>query len=163
RAGRAPAWCRRGRDGVQRSGGAARGRDRPPRALMPLLGGPPRVVNIGVDLFATTLAARDVPAVHVDWRPPAGGDPRLAAVLARLTHGPPFLVDCRPAREALDLPDRTVLHSGPPITWERISEPVRGAILGAIRYEGWAANDDAARELVERGDVRLDPCHHHAA
>ena len=148
---------------------------------MPLLGGPPRVVNIGVDLFATTLAARDVPAVHVDWRPPAGGDPRLAAVLARLdrrreaidranatalerlTNGAPFLVDCRPAREALDLPDRTVLHSGPPIAWERISKPVRGAILGAIRYEGWAANDDAARELVERGDVRLDPCHHHAA
>jgi uncharacterized protein DUF1116 len=148
---------------------------------MPLLGGPPRVVNIGVDLFAATLAAVDVAAVHVDWRPPAGGDPRLAAVLARLdarretidranatalerlTNGAPFLVDCRPAREALDLPDRTVLHSGPPIAWERISEPVRGAILGAIRYEGWAANGDAARELVERGGVRLDPCHHHSA
>src|SRR5207237_2441444 len=44
-----------------------------------------------------------------------------------------------------------------------VREPVRGASLGRVRYEGWAANDDAARELVERGDVRLDPCHHHAA
>src|SRR5262249_11230325 len=57
----------------------------------------------------------------------------------------------------------TVLHSGPPLTWDRVSEPVRAAILGAIRYEGWAANDDAARALVERGGVRLAPCHHHAA
>jgi len=147
---------------------------------MALLGAPPRVVNVGVDLFAATLAALDVPAVHVDWRPPAGGDPRLAAVLARLdgrreaidranatalerlTNGAPFLVDCRPAREALELPDRTVLHAGPPLAWERVSEPVRAAIVGAIRYEGWAANDDAARELVERGGVRLEPCHHHA-
>jgi hypothetical protein len=84
-------------------------------------------------------------------------------VLDRLTGGEPFLVDCRPAREALELPDRTVLHSGPPIAWERLSDPVRAAILCAIRYEGWAANDDAARALVERGAVRLAPCHHHAA
>jgi Protein of unknown function (DUF1116) len=148
---------------------------------MALLGAAPHVVNIGLDLFATTLRALDVPAVHVDWRPPAGGDPRLAALLARLearrdaidranavtlerlTGGAPFLVDCRPAREALELADRTVLHSGPPLTWDRFSEPVRAAILGGIRYEGWAANDDAARALIERGAVRLAPCHHHAA
>ncbi len=148
---------------------------------MALLGGAPRVVNVGLDLFARELARLDVPTLHVDWRPPAGGDARLAAglatlearraaidranatVLERLTSAAPFLVDCRPAREALELPDRTVLHSGPPIAWERISAPVGGAILGAIRYEGWAANDDAARELIERGAVKLAPCHHHAA
>src|SRR5437762_543454 len=148
---------------------------------MALLGGTPRVVNIGLDLFAATLAARDVAAVHVDWQPPAGGDPRLAALLGRLdarrdaierantlalerlTGGTPFLVDCRPAREALGLADHTVLHSGPPLGWDRVSEPVRAAILCAIRYEGWAANDDAARVLVERGRVTLEPCHHHAA
>jgi hypothetical protein len=148
---------------------------------MRLLGGTPRVLNVGLDLFAQALSRCDVPTLHVDWRPPAGGDARLAATLARLqargeaveranvavlerlTGGAPFLVDCRPAREALELPDRTVLHSGPPIAWDRISEPVRGAILGGIRYEGWAANDDAARTLVEEGRVRLEPCHHHAA
>jgi Protein of unknown function (DUF1116) len=147
---------------------------------MALLGAAPSIVNIGLDLFATTLAALDVPSVHVEWRPPAGGDARLAALLSRLegrresidranamalerlTGGAPFLVDCRPARDALELPDRTVLHSGPPLAWDRFSEPVRAAILGGIRYEGWAANDDAARAMVERGGVRLAPCHHHA-
>ena len=88
----------------------------------PLLGGPPRVVSLGLDLFARTLESLDVPVVHLAWTPPAGGDPRLVALLerlephadaierantealARLTAGEPFVVDCRPAWEALELP-----------------------------------------------------------
>ncbi len=49
----------------------------------PFLGGETRVVNIGLDLFAETLEALGIPVVGVDWRPPAGGDTRLAALLAR--------------------------------------------------------------------------------
>ncbi len=138
----------------------------------------PRVLNVGLPLFAETLARAGAEVVHVDWAPPAGGDVRLAGLLARLearreaidranqtaldrlTGGAPFLVDCRPAREALELPDRTVLHAGPPIEFGRMSPPMRAAVLCAIRYEGWAANDDAAADLVTRGDVRLAPCHH---
>lgn len=52
-------------------------------APTPLLGGATRVVNVGLSLFAETLAALGVPVVSVDWRPPAGGDQRLAALLAR--------------------------------------------------------------------------------
>jgi len=144
----------------------------------PLLAGPPRVVSLGLDLFARTLQALDVPVVHLAWSPPAGGDPRLAALLerletraadieranaealGRLTSGEPFVVDCRPAWEALELPERVLLHSGPPITFERMSAPVRAAVLCAVRYEGWAANDDAARTLVASGGVKLEPCHH---
>ncbi len=44
----------------------------------------PRVINLGLELFATQLAACGVPVTHVDWRPPAGGDARLADLLARL-------------------------------------------------------------------------------
>jgi FdrA protein len=44
----------------------------------------PRVVNLGLELFATQLAAHGVPVVHVDWRPPAGGDARLVSLLERL-------------------------------------------------------------------------------
>jgi hypothetical protein len=74
-----------------------------------------------------------------------------------------MLVDCRPAREALELADHTVLHAGPPLDWSRICEPMRAAVLAAVRYEGWAANDDAAAALVTSGRVRLEPCHHHRA
>src|SRR5205814_4145018 len=72
----------------------------------------------------------------------------------------PVLLDCRPAWEALDLPPRTVLHAGPPIAWARMCEPMRAAIVCAVRYENWAANDDAAAGLVVSGQVRLEPCHH---
>jgi len=149
---------------------------------MPMLpGGAPRVVNMGLEIFASELTRRGVRVAHVDWRPPAGGDARLVALLARLeahrdtveranaealarlTDGLPVLVDCRPAREALDLADRTVLHAGPPIDWGRMCAPMRAAVVGAVRYEGWAANDDAATALVGAGAVRLSPCHHHRA
>ena len=79
--------------------------------------------------------------------------------LARLTSAEPMLVDCRPAREALALPDRVVLHAGPPLPWLRACPTVQAAVLCAIRYEGWAADDGAARALVEGGAVRLRPCH----
>ena len=43
-----------------------------------------KVVNVGLAGFAETLDGLGVPVVHVDWRPPAGGDARLAALLAKL-------------------------------------------------------------------------------
>ena len=49
-----------------------------------LLGRELRVINIGLELFAATLERYDVPVVHLDWQPPAGGDPRLAELLRRL-------------------------------------------------------------------------------
>ncbi|MGH7310078.1 MAG: DUF1116 domain-containing protein, partial [Candidatus Rokuibacteriota bacterium] len=142
----------------------------------PLLSVAPRVVSLGLPLFAQELERLGTPVTHVAWRPPAAGDPVLMAALerlqaqgerieranaealGRLTGGEPMLVDCRPAWEALGLPPRTVLHAGPPIGWEHTCAPLRAAVLCAIRYEGWAANDDAAAALVSRGEITLAPC-----
>jgi FdrA protein len=44
----------------------------------------PRVVNVGLEMFATNLAARGTRVVHVQWSPPAGGDARLAGLLDKL-------------------------------------------------------------------------------
>jgi hypothetical protein len=49
-----------------------------------LLGGKLSVINVGLDKFATELTEHDVPVVHLDWRPPAGGDPELAALLSKM-------------------------------------------------------------------------------
>jgi len=49
-----------------------------------LLAQPLRVINLGLEVFALELHAAGVPVVHVDWRPPAGGDARLAGLLAQL-------------------------------------------------------------------------------
>jgi hypothetical protein len=79
--------------------------------------------------------------------------------LARLVDAQPVLVDCRPAREAIGLDGRTVLHAGPPLRWEHACETMQAAILCAIRYEGWAEDDDAAQARVRNGEVTLAPCH----
>ena len=55
--------------------------DRTGRSSRSLLEAKPRVVNIGLELFASELASLGVPVVHVDWRPPANADARLAALL----------------------------------------------------------------------------------
>nr|WP_255525413.1 DUF1116 domain-containing protein [Mycolicibacterium sp. BK634] len=41
--------------------------------------------------------------------------------------------------------------------------PQRGAIAGAILYEGWADDLDAAEKLAGSGEVALEPCHEHGA
>lgn len=83
--------------------------------------------------------------------------------VARMTAARPQLAAVIPAREAIpalaggDL----LLHAGPPISWERASGPLRGAAIGALLYEGRAADEAAATALLEGGEVRLEPCHHH--
>ena len=49
-----------------------------------LLAEPLTVINIGLDGFAADLAAQKHPVVQVDWAPPAGGDEKMAALLAKL-------------------------------------------------------------------------------
>ena len=49
-----------------------------------LLTVPPRVINIGLELFAENLASQGAQVVHVRWSPPAGGNSQLANLLAKL-------------------------------------------------------------------------------
>jgi FdrA protein len=49
-----------------------------------LLAAPPRVINVGLERFAEELAQQGVKVVQVAWAPPAGGNPRLARLLAKL-------------------------------------------------------------------------------
>jgi hypothetical protein len=43
-----------------------------------------RVVNVGIESFALELAQLGVAVIHVQWAPPANGDPRRATLLAQL-------------------------------------------------------------------------------
>lgn len=57
----------------------------------------------------------------------------------------------------------TILHAGPPIKWENMSGPLKGAVIGGILYEGLAPNEQEAIELAESGKIKFDSCHHHNA
>ena len=52
--------------------------------IQDLLATGPRVVNVGLEMFAANLAAGAARVVHVQWSPPAGGDARLAGLLEKL-------------------------------------------------------------------------------
>ncbi|MBW3605367.1 MAG: DUF1116 domain-containing protein [Actinobacteria bacterium] len=145
--------------------------------LASLLADEPRVVTAGVSLFADALATQGVAPVRTEWRPPAGagdalariaGDERLDTAnreaVERLQSARPHLVDLQAARDVIDgFDDGMLLHAGPPIEWADASGPLRGAIIGALLYEGWADDADAAVAMAGRGDVDLSPCHEHSS
>jgi hypothetical protein len=134
-----------------------------------------RAVNVGLDAFGEALRAQGAAAVDVDWRPPAGGDARLVAVLeslwgrfgdrvdaanrdvvARIEGSRPCAVTVAPAGEAIEgLSGRMLLHSGPPIAWERVCDPQRRAMVAACLFEGWASDRDSAASLLSSGQVAL--------
>jgi hypothetical protein len=81
----------------------------------------------------------------------------------RLMDSRPILRTVALAREVIPaLNGRLLLHAGPPITWERMSGPLRGAIVGACLLEGWAADEAEAETLAASGEIAFEPCHHHA-
>jgi hypothetical protein len=82
----------------------------------------------------------------------------------RMMESRPVLVGLAKAREVIPgMRDNLLLHAGPPITWERMSGPLRGAVIGALIFEGKAKDEAEARALVEAGEIEFEPCHHHGA
>lgn len=83
------------------------------------------------------------------------------AVIEAMMAAQPVLVDVVLAHEVvpeLATSTRTLLHAGPPISFEDMPAPVQGSCIGAALFEGWATTEDEAREVVAH-DVRLVPCH----
>ncbi len=149
-----------------------------------LLDGPIEVVHAGIDAVAEAPRAAGAAVTVVDFRPPAGGDPRRMAllgellsppaaeaidaanarVLARLLASRPHLVAIGVARDVIPgMADDLFLHAGPPVTWERMCGPMRGAVIGGLLSEGRAKDANEAERLAASGAVRFDPCHHHDA
>jgi hypothetical protein len=160
-------------------------------SIRDLLNRGPVTANIGIPLFADSLRAQGRQVVAIDWKPPASGKPELLAVLdgfgtrrvrSGATHvvladvvshanarafeaicaSHPFLVGVGRAIE--DIPGMRrdlILHAGPPVTWARMCGPMKGAVMGALVYEGLAESPDEARELAASGGIEFQPCHHH--
>src|SRR5215475_14835339 len=95
---------------------------------------------------------------------PSSIDAANEQALQRIYAARPYLVAVHPARELLpELKADTILHAGPPVTWEAMCGPMQGAIVGAVQYEGWAADLQSAQALGASGRLRLQPCHSQSA
>jgi hypothetical protein len=87
-----------------------------------------------------------------------------AEATQRMMEARPVLVGLGKAQDVIPgMRDNLLLHAGPPITWDRASGPMRGAITGALIFEGKAKDEAEAQALVESGEIELEPCHHHQA
>lgn len=72
--------------------------------------------------------------------------------------------DIRKAKDVVPgMSERTVLHAGPPLSWEQMCGPMRGSITGACIFEGWATGPDEVARLAESGELEFDSSHHHNA
>jgi len=145
------------------------------KSIGDIFGRPLSVINIGLSSMAESVTAQAVPVVDVEWRPPPEGTPRLRVtkngvdidaanreVCRRIKQGRAVLVGMGIAREVIPgMHDRMVLHAGPPVTWERMCGPQRGAVMGALIYEGIARDELEAERLAASGDIEFSPCHHH--
>ena len=135
------------------------------------------IINVGADLFADALEAQGVAVTRVAWRPPAGDQHALMQLLAdpavdaanqqaveRMLAAQPVIIDVQPARAVIPaFAQRALLHAGPPIAWERMCGPMRGAVIGACLYEGWASSEEEASALAASGALAFEPCHHYHA
>ncbi len=139
------------------------------------------VANLGLAHFEQSVLSQGAPAVPVDWRIPAGGDEAAVAALTRLfgihadridTANAEVLrrLDTGVARlHAVDtanavvegLRERTVLHCGPPITYQRMCDPLRRSVRAAVMAEGWASTPEAADAMARSGDLHLASANEH--
>lgn len=142
-----------------------------------LLSNPLSVVTAGASLLSDGVRSQGTEVTEVQWSPPAPGtEGPLARVIAdsrreqanalaleRMMAAGAELVDVRPAHEAVGLERGHFLHAGPPIEWERMSGPMRGAMIGAVLFEGLARTPEEAEAELARGAFTFEPCHHRGA
>lgn len=147
------------------------------RKIKDLFGQPITVVNLGLESMAQSVRDQDIPVIDVDWQPPKEGAPHLwqtsnhvdmdeanEEVCRRIKSGRPVLVGMGLARDVIPgMHSRMMLHAGPPITWERMCGPQRGAVMGALIYEGIAKDEIEAEKIAASGQIEFSPCHHHHA
>nr|VUD32929.1 putative cytoplasmic protein [Raoultella sp. NCTC 9187] len=56
---------------------------------------------------------------------------------------------------------KTILHAGPPVKWEQMCGAMKGAVTGALVFEGLAQDLNEAAELAASGEIIFSPCHEH--
>ena len=148
-------------------------------SIQKLFSSPLQVVNVGIESFKENCEKASAAAIQVEWRPPVEVAPESEAILAKraakiekanqkvmdiLLAGTPKFVGLDLARNVVPgMTEDTILHAGPPITWDRMCGPMRGGVMAGLVYEGRAATIEEAEKLASSGQIHYAPCHEHGA
>jgi hypothetical protein len=138
-------------------------------------GKPIHVINLGLEGMAEGIEQQKADVVRVNWSPPSQVVPNLVftnddisidtandEACDRIIQSQARLIGMGIAKDVIPgMREDMILHAGPPITWDRMCGPTRGAIMGALVYEGIAKNEKEAERIAASGDLSFDPCHHH--
>lgn len=140
------------------------------------------VVNIGLEMFRDDLVKQNTKVNHVQFHPPADGDLEVIKaldyldsdhirekieaankeVVERIINSSPFLVGYDKAINVIPgMKENTIIHAGPPIEWENMNGAMKGAVTGAIVFEGLAENIEEAEKVAASGEIEFAPCHEH--
>ncbi|WBM69695.1 DUF1116 domain-containing protein [Buttiauxella sp. WJP83] len=149
---------------------------------MSLFNQPLNVINVGIAMFSDDLKKQNIPVTQLDWTPPGQGNldvvksldaiaaPGLAEKVAaanklaveRIIQSHPVLIGYDQAINVVPgMTRNTILHAGPPVAWEKMCGAMKGAVTGALVFEGLAANLEDAAELAASGEIIFSPCHEH--
>ena len=141
-------------------------------------------INVGIDFIHEDMKKQGIPSHQVNWAPPANGDPELLKLLdqlknptlyekiqqaneeavTRIIQSKPILVGFDKAINVMpDMTEKTILHAGPPITYENMCGPMKGAVQGALVFEGLAKDLADADRVARSGAITFSPCHEHDA
>ena len=91
-------------------------------------------------------------------------DSANTTAVTRMMEARPVLTGLGKASDVIpNMRENLILHAGPPIAWPEMSGPLRGAIIGALIFEGKAQSAEAAEALATSGEIDFAPCHHYGA
>jgi hypothetical protein len=137
-----------------------------------------KVINIGMKSFRETLDGLKVNSVQVDWKPPILNDSKVFQVInknkdkiesankeavTRILNAKPYLVGMGKALDVIPgMKKNLLLHAGPPVTWIKMCGPMKGAVIGALIYEGIASTTEEAEKIAASGKIEFSPCHEHS-
>lgn len=141
-----------------------------------------KVVNVGLGSFKNDLDKQGTDAAQVNWTPPREYPQEVIEALEKLKQpeiaekikkaneeAAQRVVDAHPVlvgyEKAIDvvpgMTEKTILHAGPPIAYEDMCGAMKGAITGALVFEGLAKDVDEADKLAASGEITFSPCHEH--
>jgi hypothetical protein len=137
-----------------------------------------KVINIGLKSFKETLDKQNVKSVQVDWKPPMFADAEVSKIfqsnrvkieeankeaLHGILNSKPVLVGMGKALDVIPgMKKNLLLHAGPPVKWDKMCGPMRGAVIGALIYEGIAYTPEKAEQVAASGQIEFSPCHEHS-
>lgn len=139
-----------------------------------------KAITLGIEFIHDDLVTQGIEATQLDWAPPASGNSHLLELLDQLNRpemkekiesankeAVERILNSRPILKGYDqainvipgMKKNLILHAGPPIEWKDMNGAMRGAITGAIVFEGLANTIEEAEKVAASGEVEFAPCH----